>query len=107
MNREVRIVPEAESNLVLVEAYLYISQDSPERAMRWKSGIEASINSLEKYPNRHAVVFDSEQTGREVRQMLFGVYPIYYSVSEIAVNILAVRHGSRLPLQTNELPSDP
>jgi len=71
MNREVRIVPEAESNLV--EAYFYISQDSPERAMRWKSGIEASINSLENYPNRHTVVFDSEQTGREVRQMLVGV----------------------------------
>ena len=105
MNREVRIVPEAETNVE--EAYLYICQDSVERAERWRAGIEVAFQSLSTYPNRHAVVFDMNQAGREVRQMLFGVYRIYYTVADETVNVLTVRHGARLPLVADELPSDP
>ena len=105
MSREVRVVPEAESNIE--EAYRYICQDSPERASRWRAGIEAAIQSLASYSLRYAVIHEESQAGREIREMLFGVYRIYYSVTDDAVTILTVRHGARLPLHPEDLPLEP
>jgi plasmid stabilization system protein ParE len=89
------------------QAYLYIRQDAPERAKRWRLRLQAAIRTLKNFPERHAVLFDSAAAGREVRQMTFGVYVVLYSIDGDQVNVLTVRHSARRPIEPSELPKFP
>ncbi len=46
----------------------------------------------------------TQQAGAEVHQKMFGVYRILYTVKNDLVTIHGVRHGSRRPLHSDELP---
>jgi plasmid stabilization system protein ParE len=104
MSRKVHLSQQARRDIE--QAYLYISQDAPERAANWRSRLQTAIQSLKAFPHRHAVVFDDATAGRDVRQMTFGVYLVLYSVEADRVDVLTVRHGARRPVEPSDLPQD-
>ena len=98
----VQIAPRALADVE--EAFLYIRQDSPDRASRWLFGIINAINSLERMPERHPVAPESEDLGQEVRVLHFGrrqhVYKVFFSIQFTGrdrgtVRVFHVRHGVR------------
>lgn len=103
MSRKVHLSQQARRDIE--QAYLYIRQDAPQRAEDWRTRLQASIKSLQAFPERHAVLFDAAVAGREVRQMSFGVYLVLYSVEADRVDVLTVRHGARRPIEPLDLPS--
>jgi plasmid stabilization system protein ParE len=103
MSRKIHLSQQARRDIE--QAYLYIRQDAPERAARWRLRLQATIQSLKSFPERHAVVFDAAVAGREVRQMTFGVYSVLYSVQADRIDILTIRHGARRPIEPGELPT--
>jgi plasmid stabilization system protein ParE len=58
---------------------------------------------LRSFPERHSILFDADAAGREVRQMIFGVYVVLYSIHGNTVNVLTVRHGARRPIEPDDL----
>ena len=93
MSRKVHFSQRARDDVE--RAYLYIRQDSPERASNWRKRLLLAIRSLKVFPERHAVVFDAAAAGRNVRQMTFGVYAVLYSIDDDRVNVLTfgMPHG--------------
>jgi toxin ParE1/3/4 len=83
--------------------YLYIRRDAPQRAAQWRLRLLDAIDSLERFPERHALAPEAEVAGLDVRQMLFGMYRVLYVVEGDTVNVLTVRHGARQFLQPDEL----
>jgi plasmid stabilization system protein ParE len=95
-------------------AYLWMSQRSPEYAIRWYRGLLEAIAGLTFMPRRFPVAPESEAVGLEVggksrliRQRRYGRGAntwrvLFYIVEEDAtVWVLHVRHSSR-PLLTEE-----
>ncbi len=101
MSRKVHLSKRARRDVEL--AYLYIRQDSPERASNWRKRLLRSIRSLNDFPERHAIAFDAATAGREIRQMTFGVYAVLYSIDADRVNVLTVRHAARRPIEPDEI----
>jgi plasmid stabilization system protein ParE len=93
------------------EAYAWIAKDSPARAARWYQGLFRTIDTLRKHPYRCALAPESDDLGREVRQLLYGqrrgIYRILFSVVEPdLIRIWRIRHGARATLQPGELESE-
>ena len=80
------------------EAYLYIHDDSPSNAIKWRIGLTRVCESLAKFPMRCPVAPESAYFGREVRHAFFVRYRIIYAIKSRRVTILHVRHSARLPL---------
>jgi toxin ParE1/3/4 len=59
---------------------------------RWYEDLTAAIESLTIFPNRCAIVQEAEGFEAIVRQLEVGKYRILFSVDEMTVNILSVRH---------------
>ena len=80
--------------------YEFIEADTSEKAFAWFNELSKAISSLERYPERGAVIPDS----KKFRNLLFGkkqaTYRIIYAVDKrnTAVNILHIRHGARAPV---------
>lgn len=72
----------------------YIAADSPTSAERFFDGILNRIASLARFPLRGEVC--PHDPKRKVRQILYGNYIIYYTVSPREVLMRAVVHGARL-----------
>jgi plasmid stabilization system protein ParE len=74
--------------------YEFIQADASERAAAWFKGLAEEIYSLERFPERGAVIPES----KKLRHLLFGkkpsTYRIIYAVDKRndVVNILHVRH---------------
>lgn len=66
--------------------YLRLSRLSPESAHRWQTGILAACLSLDRFPRRCRLAPDSQDFGREVRQLIYRnrrtVYQILYTIFE-------------------------
>jgi plasmid stabilization system protein ParE len=77
--------------------YEFIGADTSEAAFAWFNELMATVDGLEHFPERGAVVPESSK----LRQLLFGkkpsVYRIIFAVDKRnrAVNILHIRHGAR------------
>lgn len=80
------------------EIYLYIRDDSPRNAIRWRIGLIRVCETLAKFPKRCPIAPESAYFGREVRHTVYGRYRIIYAIDSRRVIILHVRHASRLPL---------
>ncbi len=80
--------------------YEFIEADASETAFPWFNDLSRAISSLERYPERGAVIPES----KKLRQLLFGkkqaTYRIIYAVDQrnAVVNVLHIRHGARSPL---------
>jgi toxin ParE1/3/4 len=80
--------------------YEFIEADSSASAFEWFNALAAAIYSLERFPERGAVIPED----KKLRHLLFGKrrskYRIIYALDKgkNAVNILHIRHGARAAL---------
>jgi plasmid stabilization system protein ParE len=84
------------------ESALYKAADDPVAAVRWVDELFAAVERLADLPETGRVV--PEQGAREVREVILGAYRVFYRVGA-AVEVLSVRHGSRL-LDPTEVTGD-
>ena len=80
----------------------------PAHAVRWFNGLEAAILRLASQPERCPVAPESDEFGRNIRQLLYGRrsgrYRVLFEIRGNTVHILHVRHGKRRRL--GEEPND-
>ena len=80
--------------------YEFIEADASEGAFAWFNDLAEAIYSLERFPERGAVVPEN----KKLHHLLFGkkpsTYRIIYKVNKRnhVVNILHIRHGARAAL---------
>jgi plasmid stabilization system protein ParE len=72
----------------------YIAQDSPANAVRVIDSLLAEIESLERFPGRHAEVETEEGL---LRRMPCPPFRIFYEInrSQRTVRVVAVQHGAQ------------
>lgn len=90
------------------EAYLYIARDASEAAIEWFNGLVDAIYSLEDFPNRCLLAPESEEAGRQIRQLLYGKrsgrYRILFVITpDDIVRVLHIRHGARENLAAGDI----
>ena len=87
----------------LREAYLWIQEDSPERAVRWRKGLLKQIERLETLPERCPFAPENEFFAEDIRQLLHGQrggrYRILFVIEKDTVYVLHIRQGARQVLQ--------
>ncbi len=77
--------------------YEFIEADASERAFAWFNDLAEAIYSLERFPERGAVIRES----KKLRHLLFGKKPSTYRIIYAAdkrnrlVSILHIRHSAR------------
>ena len=89
-NRVVRWRKAAGDDLAAIVGH--IAADSVNAAETFLENILARIESLERFPYSGAVC----RYYPKARQLIYGNYIVYYSVSRKEVLILAIVHGARL-----------
>jgi plasmid stabilization system protein ParE len=96
------------------DAYLWIkAQASSSVAGEWYEGLLATIFTLENFPLRCAIAPESEDLGREVRQLLYGrrgnQYRILFGIwwdsatGEDVVRVYRIRHSARRRIRADEI----
>jgi toxin ParE1/3/4 len=81
-----------------------IHADAPETAFAWFNDLAREIYSLERFPERGAVIRES----KKLRHLLFGKKPSTYRIiyaldkRKRLVSVLHIRHSARAPLSTKE-----
>lgn len=85
------------------EAFLWIQQESPSKADEWYNGLVDAILSLENFPNRCPLAPESEDIGREIRQLLYKRHRILFGVTGDVVQVFRIRHTARDKLSPDEL----
>ena len=93
MSFKVEITAQAETELD--EAYEWIANESPEKAVEWFNALVDAIQTLQNLPKRCALAPESETVGQEIRQLLYSKYRILFIIRENTVSVLHVRHGAR------------
>lgn len=99
MTYRVELTEEAKSDAR--QAYRWIAQTSPERAVRWYDGIEAAVARLDEMPGRCPLAPEDAFFPMEIRQLLYGRRPHAYRLlfeireEEGAVYVLRILHGAR------------
>jgi toxin ParE1/3/4 len=76
----------------LAEIIDYIASDSPDAAERFLDGVMDRIATLARFPLSGATCLHYPKA----RQLLYGNYIIYYTVSRREVLVRAIVHGARL-----------
>lgn len=71
----------------------YIAKDNPDAAERWVNELFDSVERLVDFPESGRVV--PEVGVRRIREVIFGVYRVIYSVKD-KIEILTVRRGNQL-----------
>ncbi|SRR5712691_1999230 len=80
----------------LLDIVRHIQFDKPAAARRFASTIKAKVASLERFPESGRLVPEFPDSG--LRELLMGDYRVIYRAvrGPTRVQILAVRHGSRI-----------
>lgn len=84
--------------------YEFINADASESAFAWFNELAREIYSLERFPERGAVIPES----KKLRHLLFGEKPSTYRIiyaldkRKHVVSVLHIRHGARAPLSAKE-----
>ncbi|MBW3598001.1 MAG: type II toxin-antitoxin system RelE/ParE family toxin [Planctomycetes bacterium] len=105
MKYRVEITAPAESDIE--EAYLWIRNNAPEAAVRWREGLYHVAQELETSPRRFGLAPEDAVVDFEVRQFVYTSYRILYTVKDDAVYILHVRRGARQFLTAEEIQAPP
>ena len=96
------VIVELPAQRDIAEARLWLAERDPNAAARWFDVIYDTIGSLEIFPERCPLAPESKSFNSEIREMFHGrrhhKYRILFTVTEIEVHILHVRHGARLAL---------
>jgi toxin ParE1/3/4 len=84
--------------------YEFIDAQASESAFAWFKKLAREIYSLERFPERGAVIPES----KKLRHLLFGEKPSTYRIiyeldkRHHVVSVLHIRHGARAPLSAKE-----
>lgn len=89
----------------------YIRQFAPKAAQRWFDGLIQAVLSLEEMPQRCPLAPETERLGIELRQLLYGkrgglfriVFRLYEQLQPPVVRVVAIRHGARDRMTSEEL----
>ena len=107
MAYQIEISPTAVADIEGI--FLWIKEDSSERAYRWVRGCYEIMLTLENFPKRCSLALESKYMGIEVRQLLYKKqFRILFTVSEAIeqqegiVQIHRVRRASQQSLQSIE-----
>jgi plasmid stabilization system protein ParE len=94
-------------------AYLWLYEQSPERAALWYKGLLEKVFSLEELPARCPLAPESKDVGFKIRQLLYGrknlLYRILFTVGydektdEEIVRIYRIRHTAQRGLHADEI----
>jgi plasmid stabilization system protein ParE len=95
------------------EAYRWLKEHSPARAGDWYEGLLETIFSLENFPTRCPLAPESEDLGKEIRQLLYGkrgrVYRILFGITrdekadEDIVRIFRIWHSARARAKASDI----
>lgn len=93
---DVFVTPEAEQDIQDHYAWWFENR-SGEQAIRWYDGIQQSMRSLERMPDRCPEAPESATVGRSIRQLFFTIgrrvtHRIVFLIEADQVKILRVRH---------------
>ena len=84
--------------------YEFIDAEASETAFAWFNDLAREIYSLERFPERGAVIPES----KKLRHLLFGKKPSTYRIiyaldkRKHLVSVLHIRHSARAPLSGEE-----
>lgn len=105
MAYQIEISPTAVADIENI--FLWIKEDSSQRAYRWVRGCYEIMLTLENFPNRCSLAIESKHMGIEVRQLIYKKqFYILFTVSEAIkeqkgiVRIHRVRRASQRRLQS-------
>jgi len=88
----------------LEEAYCWIRDNhSPTRAAKWREGLYAKVDTLERMPERCGFAPENDWCDFELRQLLYGSYRILFTIRADRVFVLHIRHGARRFVSPDEL----
>ena len=87
--------------------YHFMRGHAPIAAREWVSRARVAARTLRQNPERCPLAPECKAFGKPIRQMLFGsgnrgTYRFLFTVVRKTVNVIHVRHGSRLPLSPPE-----
>lgn len=95
----------------IADAVRWISERSPDAAIRWLDGIDEAIADLNQFPTRCAIAAETDTIGIEIRQQVYGRrsgrYRILFVVRGDVVHVIHVRHGARDVLQPDDVELPP
>ncbi|EGJ35442.1 MULTISPECIES: type II toxin-antitoxin system RelE/ParE family toxin [Moorena] len=105
MAYQIEISPTAVADIESI--FIWIKEDSAERAYRWVRGCYEVMLTLENFPRRCSLALESKYMGIEVRQLLYKKqFYILFTVSEAVeeqegiVRIHRVRRGSQQRIES-------
>lgn len=90
----VRISETAESDLV--EAWRFISEESPEAAMNFVLQLEKQVSTLENFPARCPLISENDLMGTQYRHLIHGDYRIIFRIEAKVVYVVRIFHAARL-----------
>lgn len=98
MRYAVRFHPAARDEALEIARFLAKSA-SPGIALSWFASLEETIDALATMPRRHPMAREAGLFGGiELRQVLVGPYRVIFKVDSRTVDVLHIRHASRLGL---------
>src|SRR4029079_14322535 len=80
----------------------WMNAQSEGRGETWFQGLTDAIFSLEEFPRIGSIAPESEDIGREIRQLFHGkrrqMYRILYEIQGETIMILRIRHTAQAPI---------
>ena len=85
----------------------YIRAQAPTAAGEWLRQARLAAKTLRQHPERCPLAPESDAFDKPIRQLFFGrgnrrTYRFLFEVTGQSVDVIHVRHGSRLPLSPSE-----
>jgi plasmid stabilization system protein ParE len=94
------VIIEVPAQQDVAEAHRWLAEREAEAADRWFNSIYDTIGSLETFPERCPLAPESKFFNREIRETFHGrrqhKFRVLFTVTEMEVRVLHVRHGARL-----------
>lgn len=102
MKYRVKVTRRAEDELFEIAAW--IALDSPLEASRWLDRMQAALERLAEYPERCPLAPEGERDlRRDIRHLLVGDYRALFALRAGSVQVLLIRHASRIPASSEDL----
>lgn len=109
MTREIRSVRQAKADVN--DTISYIAPRSMRGAIAWYLAFRRALDRIADAPGSHALAAESDDIGRELREVLFRTrsgrkYRIIYEVFDTEILILRIRRPGEKPLRRRDVLED-
>jgi len=84
----------------VIEICDYIAHDSPQAAEKFTNELEKQLDSLEHFPERCALIPETEIFGGQYRHLIYKKYRTIFRISDKTIYVLRVVHSARLLAQS-------